>query len=114
MAKNQVQEGRHLWLNVGVGVKSGDPIAVGQITGVATIDADAAGYATVDTGNVVYDLSVKAIDAGGNSAVAIGDAIYYVTADNPKLSKKNTGVLFGHALEIIAAGGTDTINVKLK
>lgn len=113
MAKNYVQEGRYLWLNVGVGVKSGDPVAVGQITGVATIDADADGNATVDTQDV-YDLSVKGIDAGGNSAVAIGDAIYHVAADNPKLSKKNTGVLFGYALETVAAGGTDTINVKQK
>ncbi len=111
--KNHVQKGRYLWLNVGVGVKSGDPVAVGQITGVATIDADANGYATVDT-EEVYDLSVAAVDAGGNSAVAIGDSIYYVDADTPKLSKKNTGVLFGTALEVINAGATDTINVKLK
>ena len=113
MAKNHVQKGKYLWLNVGTGVKSGDPVAVGQITGVVTIDADASGYATVDTGEV-YDLSVKAVDGSGNSPVAIGDAIYYVAADTPKLSKKTAGVLFGHALEAIATGATDTINVKLK
>lgn len=113
MAKNYIQEGRKPFLTVGAGVKSGDPVAVGQITGVALIDADANNKATVDTAGV-YDLSVKAIDAGGNSAVAVGDAIYFVSGDAPKLSKKNTGVLFGYALEAVDAGATDTINIKLK
>jgi predicted RecA/RadA family phage recombinase len=113
MAKNHIQKGRYLWLTVGAGVVSGDPVAVGQITGVATIDADANNMATVDT-EEVYDLSVKGIDANGNSAVSIGDAIYYTAGDTPKLNKKATGTLFGYALEAIDAGATDTINVKLK
>jgi predicted RecA/RadA family phage recombinase len=113
MATNYVQEGRRLFLTVGTGVKSGDPVVVGQIAGVALIDADASGMATVDTQGV-YSLSVKAVDSAGNSAVAVGDAIYYVDADTPKLSKKDTGVLFGYALETIAAGQTATIKVKLK
>ena len=113
MATNHVQKGRYLWLTVGVGVKSGDPVAVGQITGVAIIDADADGKATVDT-EEVYALSVKAINAEGNSAVVVGDAIYLTAADNPKLSKKATGVLFGYALEAVTAGATAVINVKLK
>jgi len=112
MAKNYVQKGHYLWLTVGAGVKSGDPVAVGQIIGVATIDADANNQATVDTKGV-YDLSVKAIDGGGNSAVSVGDAIYYVSGDTPKLSKKTSGVLYGYALEAITASSTDTINVKL-
>lgn len=112
MAKNYVQDGRHLWLTIAAGSKSGDPVVAGQLSGVATIDADSNNQATVDTEGV-YDLSVKAIDGGGNSAVAVGDAIYHVAADTPKLSKKNTGVLFGYALEAINAGATDTINVKL-
>lgn len=111
MAKNYVQEGRYLWLNVGSGVKSGDPVAVGDIAGVATIDADANGYATIDTEGV-YNLSVKGT-TGSNSAVAIGDIIYYVTGDTPKLDKKNTGVAFGHALGAIDAGATATIPVKI-
>jgi predicted RecA/RadA family phage recombinase len=112
MAKNYVQEGRRPFLTVGAGVNSGDPVVVGQIIGVAVINADANNQATIDTEGV-YDLNVKAIDGVGNSAVAVGDAIYYVNADTPKLSKKNTGVLFGYALEAVAAGATDTINVKL-
>jgi predicted RecA/RadA family phage recombinase len=112
MAKNFVQDGRRLWLTAGAGVVSGDPVVVGQLTGVALSDVDASNNTNVDTEGV-YDLSVKAIDAGGNSAVAIGDAIYHVDADTPKLSKKATGVLFGYALEAVGAGATATINVKL-
>lgn len=112
MAKNFVQEGRRLWLVAGAGVKSGDPVLVGQLTGVAIADVDTDNKTTVDTEGV-YDLSVKAVDASANSAVAVGDAIYYVDADTPKLSKKATGVLFGYALEAITSGATATIEVKL-
>lgn len=94
---------------------SGSPVRVGSFTGVALTDEGAGGNAstktTVDFGFGVWDLSVAAVDGGGNSAVAVGDAIYYVDADTPKLSKKNTGYLFGIALEAINAGATATINV---
>ncbi len=113
MAKNHVQKGRYLWLSVGPGVPSGTPVAVGNITGVTITSTGLDLLATVDT-EEVYDLSVKGIDANGNSAVVIGDAIYYNANDNPVLNKKVAGVLFGYALEAIDAGATDTINVKLK
>ncbi|MEW6555084.1 MAG: DUF2190 family protein [Actinomycetota bacterium] len=92
---------------------SGDPVAVGQITGVALIDTDADGNITLKR-NGSADLSVKGIDGSGNSAVAVGDAIYYVEADTPKLSKKATGVLFGYALGTVGSGQTATIEVLLK
>ena len=113
MAKNFVQEGRYLFLNVGTGVKAGDPVAVGDLTGVATIDADANGNATVDTEACVYSLSVKGVNGSGNSAVAVGDILYYVANDTPPLSKKNSGVEYGHALAAVNAGATATISVKL-
>ncbi len=95
---------------------SGDPVRYGSFTGVALTDeaegGNPTGYTSVDFREKVWDLSVKAVDGAGNSAVAVGDAIYYVDADTPKLSKKNTGYLFGFALEAINAGQTDTIKVK--
>lgn len=91
---------------------SGDPVLVGQIPGVAEIDEESTGAVTVDTRGV-YNLSVKGIDGGGNSAVAVGDLIYYVTADTPKLSKKATGVRFGYALGTVTSGATATIAVKV-
>jgi hypothetical protein len=69
---------------------SGDPVLVGQLPGVA-LTANAPTAPRRSTRHGVYDLSVKGVDGGGNSAVAVGDIIYYVTADTPKLSKKATG-----------------------
>lgn len=91
---------------------SGDPVLVGQLPGVSLVAERADGTTTVKTDGVAT-LSVKGIDAGGNSAVAVGDIIYYVAADTPKLSKKATGVRFGYALEAVTSGATATIRVKL-
>lgn len=91
---------------------SGDPVLCGQIPGVALGAEDSAGLTTValDGG---FDLSVKGVDGSGNAAVAAGDAIYYVTADTPKLSKKTSGVLFGYALAAVSSGATATITVDV-
>lgn len=94
---------------------SGDPVRFGELTGLALTDegggGNATGYTTVDFGPQVADLSVKGVDDSGNSAVAVGDTIYYVDADTPKLSKKASGYFYGFALEAIDSGSTDTINV---
>lgn len=90
---------------------SGVPILVGQLPGVALTNADANGNVTIDCDGV-YKCSVKAVDGGGNSAVAAGDILYLVSADTPTLSKKNTGVRWGYALDPITAGQTSTIRVK--
>lgn len=93
--------------------KSGDPVAVGGVTGVLTGDADATNKAVVCRKGI-FDLSVKAINDSGNNAVAVGDDLYLVVADTPHLSKKSTaGVFFGWALEAITSGSTATINVLL-
>lgn len=91
----------------------GDPVAVGQITGVAQTNTDADGNIVLKR-NGSAELSVKAVDGSGNNAIALGDAIYYVEADTPKLSKKATGVLFGYALGTVTSGATATIEVLLK
>ena len=110
---NKIEEGKILTLAVSSGVVAGDPVVVGGINGVASIDRDSDGESTVDTEGV-FDLSVKAINDAGSSAVAIGDLIYYVSGDTPVLSKKATaGTLFGVALETITSGSTDTIKVLI-
>lgn len=116
MAKNIVFEpGDHLSLVATdpATPASGDPVLVGQLPGVANTAKRTSDNTTSIITEGVATLSVKAVDAGGNSAVAAGDIIYYVTADTPKLSKKNTGVRFGYALEAITSGSTATIRVKL-
>lgn len=91
---------------------SGDPVLVGQLPGVALIAEAADGLTTIKTDGVAT-LSVKGIDGSGNSAVAAGDIIYYVTGDTPKLSKKATGVRFGYALETVNSAATKSIRVKI-
>jgi predicted RecA/RadA family phage recombinase len=91
---------------------SGDPVLCGQIPGVALTAEDPAGVTAVAL-NGQFNLSVKGVDQNGNSAVAAGDAIYYVTGDTPKLSKKNTGVLFGYAFAAVTSAATATIPVEV-
>lgn len=114
MAKNMIyKDANVLEIVVPAGITSGDPVVVNNITGVALTDRDAtSGKATVKF-NAVFDLSVKAINDDGNSAVAIGDIIFWLTGDTPKLSKKNSGTAFGIALETITEAETDTIKVML-
>lgn len=108
--KNYVQEGRRLELNVGVGKKSGDPVAVGSIVGVCVTDADANGNAVVDTAGV-YKLTVVAHNGTGGVAIDVGDPVY-LQADGT-LNANTAGELFGYALDVIAAGVTAEIRVKL-
>ena len=91
---------------------SGDPVRFGEIVGVATTDERTDGTTSVDFAGV-YALSVKGIDGGGNSAVALGDKVFYVDADTPKISKKATGRFVGFALATVGSGLTATVNVRL-
>lgn len=95
--------------------KSGDPVVIGTIPGVAltSYDANQGGKASLALDGV-FDLPVKGINAGGNVAVAVGDALYFTSGDTPPISKKATGVFFGHALEAITPGATDTIYVRVQ
>lgn len=94
---------------------TGDPVRFGEMTGIALTDEGEGGNSTTETsvyfGPCVVDVSVKGVDGSGNSAVAVGDMIFYVDADTPKLSKKASGYIFGFALETVGSGSTDTIQV---
>ena len=91
---------------------SGDPVRVGDRCGVALTAERADGTTTVKFDGVAT-LSVKAVNAGGNSAVAVGDTLYYVDADTPVLSKKVAGVRFGYALAAVTSGATASIDVAV-
>lgn len=121
MAKNITQYLSHM---VGVATvcsdpttpASGDPVRFGEITGIALTDESGGGNATGETtvffGDFVGNFSVKGVDGSGNSAVAVGDSIYYVDADTPKLSKKTAGYFFGIARATVGSGSTATISVQ--
>ena len=115
MAKNRVfATGRQLSLvpTDPANPASGDPVVVGQLGGVALTGRRSDGTVTIALDGV-FELPVRGVDGAGNSAVAVGDIVFYVAADTPKLSKKNTGVRFGYALGTVTAGGTATIPVRL-
>jgi len=118
MATNRIYEhGRKLSVTCShpTTPSSGQPVRVGQITGVALVDERSDGTTTVDFGPAVYDLSVKGVNDSGNSAVSAGDQLYYVDSDvgdgSGFLSKKNSGYFFGFALEAVSSGSTSTIKV---
>lgn len=120
MAKNlYMNEGRYL---TGAATQpatpvSGDPVLLGQIPGVALTDeaegGNATGESTIDTGGI-YNLSVQGVNNAGNSAVAIGDILYYEAGQTPPINKDNvSGVRFGYALGTVTSGQTATIPVKV-
>lgn len=116
MAKNRVHlTGRYLSLAATDPAipASGDPCIVGILPGVSVTAERADGTTSIQTDGV-FNLSVKGVITGpANSAVAIGDLIYYNTAQTPKLSKDVGGVRFGYALGTITSGSTATIPVKV-
>src|SRR5262245_10653840 len=91
---------------------SGDPIRYGELVGVALTAERADGKTSVQFEGV-FDLSVRGVDAGGNSAVAEGDKLFYVDADTPPISKKVAGRPVGVAMGAVTSGATATIPVRL-
>ena len=112
MAKNRKRERSNILPHTLAGTLSGAPVVVGKIPGVALTDSDSANSVSVQHDGV-FDLSVQGIDGVGNSAVAVGDDLYYNSADTPKINKKSAGVFFGNALEAVASGATSTIEVRV-
>jgi predicted RecA/RadA family phage recombinase len=113
MATNEVfEDADHIYGAVPVGTLSGDPVVLGQIPGVAQIDRDSSGKATIARRGM-HKLTVNGVDGGGNSAVAAGDILYHTQADTIKLSKKATGVRFGYAGpdQAITSGASAIIDV---
>ena len=118
MAKNEVYyPGNAIPLPVPEGTKSGDPVVVGTIAGIAMEDRDAAGNAPVRVKGV-FKLSVTGHDGNSNKAIAVGGTVYYTapSGGRPAIidANKTTGAEFGVALKAIAAGATDAIPVALK
>lgn len=113
MAQNLIRdEGKFITLAI-ASITAGMPVIKGQITGVALTDTDADGNVVVQRRGV-FDLVVEAKVAAANSAVAVGDILYYDAAETIKINKDNTnGVRFGYALEAVTSGGNDTIRVLL-
>jgi predicted RecA/RadA family phage recombinase len=88
---------------------SGDPVRIGNLTGIALTDEDAAGKTVVNTGPFVAKFAVK---ANGGAGIAIGAPIWYHDDATPVLDNVSAGgYYYGIALEAISAGQTATIRV---
>ena len=103
---------------------AGDPVVIGQMSGVALDDADSGGLTRVQRDGI-FNMLVAGIDSSGTSAadanVAVlgGDIIYFDPAKTPPLSKRAGGIRFGYAagdagVQQVASGSTTTkINVQV-
>lgn len=93
--------------------QSGDPVVCGQIPGVALTAEDSNGVTTVALDGI-FDLSVKGENNAGNSAVAVGDVLYYEAGQTPPINKDNVaGIRFGYAMAAVSSGATSTIPVRV-
>ena len=104
------------------GAKSGDPVAVGGITGVALMDAEDDGTCIIRRKGV-FELEVEGTHVVlnetvweyANVAVNIGDKLYYDAAKTIKINKNDhSGTFFGYALGTVGSGAHATIQVLLK
>ncbi|HLF28217.1 MAG TPA: capsid cement protein [Anaerolineae bacterium] len=115
MATNIVIEGHSVNMKVAVpvGTVAGDPVEIVDLHGVALTTRDGDGKATVKFPFAyVAKHTVEAVNNAGDSAVAIGDKLYYDTAADIKINKDGAnGKGYGYALETIDAGGSDAIKV---
>lgn len=100
-------------------VNSGDLVIFDNACGVALTDYDTDQDKVVVDRTGCHELEVEGKTyAGGNAAIAVGDALYYDQGDGA-LYKWDGGalddgdVLVGEAMAAVASGETDTICVKL-
>ena len=102
--------------------KSGDPVLVGDLPGVALLDEGAGGNDAANTSiqtDGVWKLLVRGENAAGTgTALTVGQKIYYDAAmsdaGGAHLNADATnGKYFGYVLEAVASAATARVNVKV-
>lgn len=129
MARNEVyKDADYLSLPVPVGTKSGAPVRIGGLNGVAQVDEPTAYLASTTT--PAYNEAPSSNKAGYASialkgawrlpvatatALAIGAPVYIVTASNTLTTTDNSGAnpLFGHALSAKGTTAGQTVIVRI-
>jgi hypothetical protein len=90
-------------------------VRCGTLTGIAIVDegdgGNTAAQTSVDFGPGIWQCTVSAVNSAGNSAVALFDALYYLDATAPVLSKDTSGYLFGWAMGTVSTGVSGSIEV---
>jgi hypothetical protein len=99
-------------LPVTAGTEAGDVVLISQMVVYAQEDRDSDGYATCYIPAVFVEVvTVYGRSDGANSAVAVGDKLYYDLADG-QINKDSThGVEFGYALGAVTSGSSGEIAV---
>jgi hypothetical protein len=100
MAKNRVfEKGNKIYMPVIAGTVSGGPVINGMLPGVALTDRDAAGNATVQVGEGVFNLSVT------GALASVGLPVYITSATGALVVAAGAGIqLFGHTLDTKGSG----------
>jgi predicted RecA/RadA family phage recombinase len=114
MARNTVRERAfQVSLPVAEGTKSGDPVVVGSLVGVALIDRgkDTEGEATIQMVGS-FKFSVEGKKGGEEKAIAVGEPVY-VDPATKKISADSSKTLFGYALQAVAKGKTEEVEIKI-
>jgi len=111
--KNAVRD--HCWTKsvpVPEGTKAGDPVVIGVLPGIAVIDRQSNGKATVKFSTGSYRLKVEGKKKGGEEeqAIKVGEKVFLKEG---KLSADSTGTLWGYAMEEVEKGKTAEVEVKL-
>lgn len=129
MARNEVYKvGNFVSLPVPVGTKSGEPVRVGSLNGVAQVDEPTAYLAA--TSNPPYNEAPSGNKAGYASValegafnlpvsttttLAVGAPVYIITASRTLTTTDNSGAnpLFGHALTPKGATANQLVVVRI-
>jgi len=91
----------------------GDPVYVGQISGIVVQPPSASGQRCIVQTTGVWSMTVLAQDGEGNENIALGASLFL--GSDGVISLDDTGVLFGYALNEKTGSATpSTICLKLK
>lgn len=129
MARNEVYKvGNFVSLPVPVGTKSGAPVRVGSLNGVAQVDEPTAyiaaqltpAYNEAPSGNKAGYASVAlegafSIPVATTTALTVGAPVYIVTASNTLTTTDNSGAnpVFGHALTPKGSAANQLVVVRI-
>lgn len=100
-------------LDLGGSASSGDVTSISEMPVYALEDTDSGNNATCEILGCmrVINATVAGADGAGNSAVAVGDALY---DDSGTINKDaSNGVKIGYALGTVSSGGTGAIDIAL-
>lgn len=95
-------------------IKSGDPVVIGRLAGVACADQTPGSAGPYNDGNVVVDLEgvYQFSVVSTHHAIAVGSTVYINTSTGV-ISDDYTQVPFGNVCDAVAQYATTSVRVRL-